>query len=98
MPVMNGLEAAPLLIRILPQVRLILFTAHNGPEVDRLSDTAGIHAVVPKSNACGPPDRTGRIAGSIILHCNYEGLNAARRPLVVSVPDGHSDKRRSFEF
>ena len=51
MPVMNGLEAAPLLIKILPHVWLILFTAHNGPEVDRLSTAAGIHAVVPKSKA-----------------------------------------------
>lgn len=51
MPVMNGLEAAPLLINILPHVWLILFTAHNGPEVDRLSREAGIHAVVPKSKA-----------------------------------------------
>jgi DNA-binding NarL/FixJ family response regulator len=51
MPVMNGLEAAPLLIKILPNVWLILFTAHDGPEVSRLSRAAGIHAVVPKSNA-----------------------------------------------
>ena len=51
MPVMNGLEAAPLLIKILPNVWLILFTAHDGPEVQQLSRTAGIHAVVPKSKA-----------------------------------------------
>jgi two-component system nitrate/nitrite response regulator NarL len=51
MPVMNGLEAAPLLIKILPNVWLILFTAHDGPEVRRLSREAGIHAVVPKGKA-----------------------------------------------
>jgi two-component system, NarL family, nitrate/nitrite response regulator NarL len=51
MPVMNGLEAAPLLLKILPSVWLILFTAHDGPEVSRLSRAAGIHAVVPKSKA-----------------------------------------------
>jgi two-component system, NarL family, nitrate/nitrite response regulator NarL len=51
MPVMNGLEAAPLLLKILPDVWLILFSAHNGPEVERLSQAAGIHAVVPKSKA-----------------------------------------------
>ena len=51
MPVMNGLEAAPLLIKILPNVWLILLTAHDGPEVDRLSHSAGINAVVPKSKA-----------------------------------------------
>ena len=32
-------------------VWLILFTAHDGPEVQRLSRGAGIHAVVSKSNA-----------------------------------------------
>lgn len=51
MPVMNGLEAAPLLLKILPRVFLILFTSHNGPEVERLSTGAGIHAVVPKHKA-----------------------------------------------
>ena len=51
MPVMNCLEAALLLIKLLPHVWLILFTAYNGPEVDRLSTAAGIHAVVPKSKA-----------------------------------------------
>ena len=51
MPVMNGLEAAPLLIKILPNVWLILFTAHENAEVQRLSKVAGIHAVVPKSKA-----------------------------------------------
>ncbi len=48
MPVMNGLQAAPLLIKALPNVWLILFTSHDAPELDRLSQEAGIHAVVPK--------------------------------------------------
>jgi two-component system nitrate/nitrite response regulator NarL len=51
MPVMNGLEAAPRLLKILPNVDLILFTAHDGPEVQRLSRAAGIRAVVQKSDA-----------------------------------------------
>jgi DNA-binding NarL/FixJ family response regulator len=51
MPVVNGLQAAPLLLKILPNVWLILFTAHDSPEVQRLSRGAGIHAVVSKSNA-----------------------------------------------
>jgi two-component system nitrate/nitrite response regulator NarL len=51
MPVMNGLEAAPLLVKILPRVFLILFTSHAAPEVERLSRAAGIHAVVPKHKA-----------------------------------------------
>jgi len=49
MPVMNGLEVAPLLIKILPNVWIILFSNHDGPEVQRLSRDAGIHAVVHKS-------------------------------------------------
>jgi hypothetical protein len=48
---MNGLEAAPHLFKILPDVCLILFTAHDGAEVQRLSRAAGIHAVVLKHKA-----------------------------------------------
>jgi DNA-binding NarL/FixJ family response regulator len=51
MPVMNGLEAAPLLIRVLPDVRIILLTSYEDAEVNRLSRRVGIHAVVPKSKA-----------------------------------------------
>jgi len=51
MPVMNGLEAAPLLIKILPNVWIILLTTHEIPEVHRLLREVGIHAVVPKSKA-----------------------------------------------
>ena len=48
MPVMTGIEAAPLLRKVLPDARLILFTVSEGPEVDRRARAAGIHAVVPK--------------------------------------------------
>jgi len=51
MPVMNGIEAAPLLIQIIPNVWLILFTLHDSPDLQRLSREAGIHAVVPKTKA-----------------------------------------------
>ena len=51
MPVMNGLQAAPLLIQILPNVWIILLTLHEFPEVHRLLRESGIHAVVPKSKA-----------------------------------------------
>jgi DNA-binding NarL/FixJ family response regulator len=51
MPVMNGLEAAPLLIKILPNVWLILLTTHEFPELHQVARSAGIHAVVPKSKA-----------------------------------------------
>ena len=51
MPVMNGLEAAKLLSKILPDAWIILLTSHEFPEVLRLLREAGIHAVVSKSNA-----------------------------------------------
>jgi len=51
MPVMNGLEAAPELRKMLPDARLILFTVHDGPQVQHLAQAAGIHAVVSKSQA-----------------------------------------------
>jgi two-component system nitrate/nitrite response regulator NarL len=51
MPVMNGLEAAPLLIKILPKVWLILLTSHDFPQLAQIARSAGIHAVVPKSKA-----------------------------------------------
>jgi two-component system nitrate/nitrite response regulator NarL len=51
MPVMNGLEAAPLLVKILPAVWLILLTLYEEPEVHKKAKMAGIHAVVSKAKA-----------------------------------------------
>jgi DNA-binding NarL/FixJ family response regulator len=51
MPIMNGLEAAPELRKMLPDARLILFTVHYGPQVQHLAQAAGIHTVVSKSQA-----------------------------------------------
>jgi DNA-binding NarL/FixJ family response regulator len=51
MPVMNGLEAAPLLTKILPHVWLILLTSHDWPGLSQDVRSAGIHAVVPKNKA-----------------------------------------------
>ena len=53
MPVMTGLDAAPLLRKLLPDTPIILFT-QEGSEVDRLAraaGAAGIDAVVSKSQA-----------------------------------------------
>ena len=49
MPVMTGLDAAPLLKQLLPDVLIILFTQQEGSEVERLAQAAGIDAVVSKS-------------------------------------------------
>src|ERR1700731_4014673 len=51
MPVMTGLDAAPLLRKLLPDTRIILFTVQEGREVERLARAAGIHAVVSKTQA-----------------------------------------------
>src|ERR1700730_5547640 len=51
MPVMTGLDAAPLLRKVVPDARIILFTVQEGREVERLARVAGIHAVVAKSQA-----------------------------------------------
>ncbi len=51
MPVMTGLDAAPLLRKVVPDARIILFTVQEGREVERLARAAGIHAVVAKSQA-----------------------------------------------
>ena len=51
MPIMTGLEAAPVLRKMLPEVALILFTHHDGHPLELLAKEAGIHAVVPKSQA-----------------------------------------------
>jgi DNA-binding NarL/FixJ family response regulator len=51
MPVMNGLEAAPLLLRKLPTVVLILFTQYGGKVMEASARDAGIHAFVPKERA-----------------------------------------------
>src|SRR6202140_4036570 len=51
MPVMTGLDAAPLFKQLLPDTLIILFTQQEGSEVERLAQAAGINAVVSKSRA-----------------------------------------------
>ena len=49
MPVMTGLDAAPLLKQLLPNTPIILFTQQEGSEVERQAQAVGIDAVVSKS-------------------------------------------------
>ena len=51
MPVMNGLQAAPLLKEKLPLVPIILFTMHRSQEVVRLGEAAGVSAIISKDEA-----------------------------------------------
>ena len=51
MPVMNGLEAAPILRTSLPTVFIIMLTLFWGEEMESSARKAGIHAFVPKDRA-----------------------------------------------
>jgi two-component system, NarL family, nitrate/nitrite response regulator NarL len=51
MPVMNGLQAAPLLKDKLPRVPIILYTMHASKEVVDLGHKAGISAIISKDEA-----------------------------------------------
>jgi DNA-binding NarL/FixJ family response regulator len=51
MPVMTGLDAAPLLRKLLPNARIILFTVQEGREIERLALAAGANSVVSKHRA-----------------------------------------------
>jgi CheY-like chemotaxis protein len=48
MPVMNGLVAAPMIRKHVPNVRLILFTLYIADAIESAAHAAGIHAVVAK--------------------------------------------------
>jgi CheY-like chemotaxis protein len=51
MPVMNGLEAARALKALMPQVPLLMFTYTVGAIMDKEARSAGISAVVSKSDS-----------------------------------------------
>ena len=49
MPMMNGLQAAPVLRRMMPAVPMILFTLHDNKTLEREALSVGINAVVSKT-------------------------------------------------
>ncbi len=53
MPVMNGIDAARILHRILPAVPVILFSGHSAIVQEDAAKTAGISALVSKDDAPG---------------------------------------------
>ncbi|MGA9509720.1 MAG: response regulator transcription factor [Candidatus Sulfotelmatobacter sp.] len=66
MPIMNGLDAASKVRQIVPKVKIILFTVHEGHEVEQLARAAGIHAVVSKYQAAEKlVSEARRLLGSI---------------------------------
>ena len=53
MPVMNGLEAARELNRLLPSVPVLLYTNYETPQLKQEALAAGVRAVVSKSESVG---------------------------------------------
>lgn len=49
MPVMNGLQAAPHILKHVPHVRIILFTLYAAATIETAALAAGIHAVVAQA-------------------------------------------------
>jgi DNA-binding NarL/FixJ family response regulator len=53
MPVMNGLEEARYLKKLMPAVPVIIYTVHSDPFVEKEARSAGAFAVVSKSESAG---------------------------------------------
>lgn len=49
MPVMTGLEAARLLKRVMPEVRLIMYSATNDKVIEKAARSVGISEIISKS-------------------------------------------------
>ena len=50
MPVMNGIEAASVLRAMLPQVSIVIYTAHDSSMIERHALEAGVRAVIQKQD------------------------------------------------
>ena len=50
MPVMNGMEAAPLISKMLPDVPIVMFSIHGGEALQHQARAAGVAAVVSKAD------------------------------------------------
>ena len=62
MPVLNGLQAAPIITKTVPGVIVMLFTMFEGPRLAEEARSAGVHAVIPKSR----PDKLLENARSLL--------------------------------
>jgi DNA-binding NarL/FixJ family response regulator len=51
MPIMNGLEAAPVLRRMMPHVPIILFTLHYNNFLAQQASSAGVTTVMSKEDS-----------------------------------------------
>jgi CheY-like chemotaxis protein len=50
MPVMNGMEAAPRLRKMLPEVPIVIFSVHGGRTLEQEALAVGVAAVVSKAD------------------------------------------------
>ena len=75
MPVMNGLEAARALKVLMPHVPLLMFTNYEGVVLEREARSAGVSAVVAKSDS----DSTQQLLrhAKILLGFNESGVQRA---------------------
>jgi len=53
MPVMNGIEAASVLNAMLPQVPIVIYTAHDSSMIEPHALTVGVRAVIQKHDMAG---------------------------------------------
>ena len=64
MPSMNGLETASALKRVIPDLRVILFTLYGDPDVEQAARSVGIDAVISKENLEQLGNTARRLVGS----------------------------------
>jgi DNA-binding NarL/FixJ family response regulator len=74
MPVLNGLQAARLILRDQPQIKILIFTVHDSEQTLKDIRAAGAHGYLSKSNASDDLvrvikelldiDNTGSVAGA----------------------------------
>jgi CheY-like chemotaxis protein len=75
MPVRNGLEAARELKTLMPQVPLLMFTNTGGAILEKEALSAGIAAVISKSDSDGPKQLLAR--AKVLLGLDGAGTERA---------------------
>ena len=88
MPVMNGLEAARELKVLMPQVPLLMFTNNAGGILEKEARSAGIAAVISKSDVDGLKQLLARAKALLGL----DGAGCSTRFLTSNIPDSERHK------
>ena len=73
MPVMNGLDAATILRKRLPDTPIILYTMYAEDGVQRLATAAGVTAVVSKSDPVGELLRKAHSLVAAVSSVSFDG-------------------------